>query len=59
MGLLLFPLIVPSCVSAILSPLLFPGFLLFPLCFSLPLIGSLLFPIRNKAVPPFVYKALC
>ena len=51
---LLFP-----CVSAILSLPLFPNFLLAPLRFSLPLIGSLLFLVRYKAVPPLVYKALC
>jgi hypothetical protein len=33
--------------------------LIAPLCFSSPLMGSLLFPIKYEAVPPLVYKALC
>jgi hypothetical protein len=44
------PLFFPSIVSSLIVP---------SLCFSSPLIGSLLFPIRHKAVPPPVYKALC
>ena len=56
MDLLLIPSYCSLEVSAIFSYLLIPSLLIAPLCFSSPLMGSLLFLIRYKAAPPPIYK---